>query len=208
MSEFTIESITGVGEDTISLELTVPSEFEAYPGQFVLIRSTIEGNEETSYYTISSPNTVNSMEITVAVDPEGTLGPWLAERTVGETLTVEGPYGNIQYQGQTDVTVYAKGPGIGPAVGIAERALNDQRNVIVVCVGSNSVHQKRLERLAEEGAQLLNADKVEHITGEEQPVVTPVYVFGFEQFVSETKELLSKVGIDENEMHLESFGPK
>lgn len=206
MPDMTISRLEEVGEKTIALELEIPSDFKAFPGQFVLVKALIDGEEETGYYTISSPEVEETFETTVAVDPNGTLGPWLAERTVGNTITVEGPFGNIQYTGDEDVLVFAGGPGIGPAVGIGERAQQEGKNATIVYGGSNPPHAERLAALGEgEATVVLSTDLSAAIEDIEISTET-VYVFGFEDFVEEVGKALSESSIDISNVEIENFG--
>lgn len=208
MPELPIRRLEDVGDRTIAIEVETPADFEAYPGQFVLVRATIDGEEEeTGYYTISSPDVEDTFEITIAVDPDGTLGPWLAERTLGETITVEGPFGDIQYSGGGDALVFARGPGIGPAVGIAERAVGADRNATVVYGGSEPAHADRLAELEDRGVALVLSDDLTAAVDSLEVAESETYVFGFRGFVEETKDALTDSGVDLDDVAIESFGP-
>jgi len=196
-----------VGERTVAIEVETPADFEAYPGQFVLVRATVDGEEETGYYTISSPDVAGTFEMTVAVDPDGTLGPWLVERTLGEEITIEGPFGDIQYTGESDALVFARGPGIGPAVGIAERAREFGHDVTIVHGGPNPPHGKRLAMLEDRGATVIRSEDLDSTVESLVPESAPTYVFGFQNFVDETKAALTAAGIDLDAVEIESFGP-
>jgi ferredoxin-NADP reductase len=210
MSTVTIEHIREIGPSTLAITLEAPDQFEAYPGQFVLLRAEIDGEEVSSYYTLSSPEVDDRFEITIAVDEEsGTLGPWLAERTTGDTVDIDGPFGDVYYKGEDDVTVLAGGPGIGPAVAIGERAATAGRNATILYQADEPVHEDRLSSLRDanmtvellaDGAELPEAlDSVE-IRGS-------VYVFGFAEFVTDTRDALEAIGINSDNIHVESFGP-
>ena len=207
MPSLRITRIEDVGEQTVAIEVETPADFEAYPGQFVLVRATIDGEEETGYYTISSPDVEGRFEMTVAVDPDGTLGPWLVERTLGEELTVEGPFGDIQYTGDGDAVVFARGPGIGPAVGIAERARDVGHDVTIVHGGDQPPHEKRLASLEERGAAVVLADDLNLAVESLSLAGGGTYVFGFQNFVEETKDAIEAAGVDLDDVEIESFGP-
>ncbi|WP_231187623.1 FAD-dependent oxidoreductase [Haladaptatus sp. DYF46] len=205
MPALRITRIEDVGEQTVAIEVETPTEFEAHPGQFVLVRATVDGEEETGYYTISSPDVEEVFEMTVAVDPDGTLGPWLGERTLGEEITVEGPFGDVRYTGDADALVFARGPGIGPAVGIGERARESGRDVTIVHGGNRPPHRKRLADLEERGATVV---LTEDLAGTAESVAAnQTYVFGFQGFVEEVKDALVAAGVDLADVEIESFGP-
>jgi ferredoxin-NADP reductase len=207
MSEIRINSIDEVGPQTVALRLETPEEFTAFPGQFVLVKATIGSTEETSYYTLSSSDVEETFEITVAVDPSGTLGPWLANRSEGQTITVEGPYGNVQYAGDGDVVALSSGPGIGPAVGIGERAVDTGHNATLLCCGDQIPHRERLDRLSEAGVTVVIVDNLEDITKHPDYISDEqIYVFGFNEFVTKAKELLTASGVSIDQTNIESFG--
>ncbi|HZD42857.1 MAG TPA: FAD-binding oxidoreductase, partial [Methanomicrobiales archaeon] len=90
-TEVEVKSVNDVGQDTISLEIESPRGFEARPGQFLQVAGTVDGEQITRHYTLSSPDADGTFEITVAVDPHGELGPWLAARNAGEAVEIAGP---------------------------------------------------------------------------------------------------------------------
>ena len=160
-------------------------------------------------YTISSPDTVDTFEITVAVGDENEVGSWLAERPVGEVITIEGPYGDIAYRGGAEVLVLAGGPGIGPGVGIGERAITDQ-DVVIIYRDDAFIHRERLTELEAAGATVTYLDPAEPIDREliEEHLAKTVYVFGFEAFVQDATDAIDAAGGDPSSAQVEGFGPE
>lgn len=208
MTDVAITRIEDVGDRTIAIELETPVGFEAFPGQFVLVRATIDGKEESGYYTVSSPDVTDTFEITVAVSPDGTLGPWLSRRSVGDEITVEGPFGEIRYSGESDAIVIASGPGIGPAVGIGERAMSADRDVTIVYGGINPPHAKRLTALEEDGAVVVISADIETAVEGIEFTTDETFVFGFEGFVKRVDTALTDAGLDTDDVEIENFGPE
>lgn len=209
MYESRIADSESVGPETIALSISTPESFDAHPGQFVLIRAEIDGEEETGYYTISSPDVTDAFEITVGVDPDGTLGPWLADRSAGETLAFDGPFGDVEYTGGDDAVVLAAGPGIGPAVGIAERALQEGREVELRYKGASVPHRDRIDAVADAGGTVTIGESVTDVTAriETAAAERTVYVFGFAGFVEAVKDELEDAGVSLDDVEIESFGP-
>jgi ferredoxin-NADP reductase len=209
MAETSITSSESVGVDTIAVELETPSEFDGAPGQFVLVSADIDGTEESSYYTLSSPDVNGTFEITVAVDDEGSVGTWLAAQSPGDTVSIDGPFGDIAYDGSSDVLVLAGGPGVGPGVAIGERALPNN-DVTIVYRDDTYVHADRLDTLEASGAT------VEYVAREDplDPALLSgcldrqVFVFGFEAFVADGKDAIVAAGGDVEDTCVESFGPE
>lgn len=208
MTDVAITRIENVGDQTVAIELETPADFEAFPGQFVLVWAMINDEEETGYYTISSPNVTETFEITVAVSSDGTLGPWLAQRSVGEEITVDGPFGDVQYSGESDATVIAGGPGIGPAVGIGERAISAGYDVTIVYGGVNPPHTKRLTALEEDGAAVIISADVQTAVGDLELSGKKTFIFGFEGFVEQVEDAFSTASLNTDDVEIESFGPE
>lgn len=208
MPQVSVERVEEVGVDTVALELRSPSGFDADPGQFFLVRATVDGVEETGYYTLSSPDTEGTIEITVEAPPESTLARWLAERTSGDEVELEGPFGDVRYAGEGEAVVLAEGPGIGPAVGIGERARRAGHDATIVFQGEDPPHSDRLDALAADGATVLVVDSLDDpdVTAALESAGDAVaYAFGFESFVRDAKAAAERAGI---ELRAESFGAR
>lgn len=204
-----VRAVETVGDAAVAITFESPEEFEGAPGQFVRLSATVEGEHVQRFYTLSSSDVSPTFEVTVAVDPEGTLGPWLADRDAGDTVTVSGPYGDHFYEGEQSVVVFAAGPGIGPAVGIGERALREGSTVGIVYPDGLDIHRERLHELDADGATLVSFDADLEAAVEEaiESVEGTPFVYGFEGFVSDVVNALETVGVDIETAKIESFGP-
>lgn len=211
-----VESRT-VGPDMIALELESPAGFTAKPGQFILVRGPPEDagatdrdirvqEAEGRHYTISSPDTIDTFEITIEVGPEGTVSPWLAGRNPGDTIYIEGPFGRTYYDGG-DVAVIAGGPGTGAAVGIGERAIKTGHGAGMI-LQPPLAHEQRLAKLAIAGATgfivtTRLADAVEVTVDAPRTLV-----FGFREFIDQVRATLERIGADPDSVDYENFGPR
>ena len=217
-----VRAVRRVGTDTVALELETPPEFDARPGQFVKLGAEVDGEEYDRFYTLSSPDVSGrgpegdeesddggrSFEVTVGVDPEGDLGPWLADAE-GEEVGVSGPFGRSFYEDEERVVVVAGGPGVGPAVGIGERALADGNEVAIVYRDDDPAHEERLSGLAAGGADVFVvtddglADAIRTAVGDGEG---QVFVYGFADFLDDALAALSETGYDTDEAKTENFG--
>lgn len=204
-----VTAVESAGDDAVAITFESPPVFDGSPGQFVRLAAEIDDEIVQRFYTLSSPDVEETFEVTVAIDPEGSLGPWLAAREPGDEVTVSGPFGNHFYEGEASVVVIASGPGIGPAVGIGERAIRDGGDVAIVYPAGHPIHRERLDALADAGAVLVTfeddldgaiADALDAVPG------TP-FVYGFEGFISAAAHALRDAGIDTDDAKIESFGP-
>ena len=206
----TVASVSEVGPDTVALELETPEDFDAQPGQFVLLRATPDDEMISRHYTLSSPSVAETFELTVGIDPDGDLSPWLAELEGGETVAIEGPFGRSTYDGDDDVVAVAGGPGVGAAVAIAEAAHEADHDAVVIYQDDEPAHEARLEALADAGTPvtLLDEDADAELA---DAIVThredgQLYAFGFDDFVTFVADTIERDGGDPGEALIENFG--
>jgi 3-phenylpropionate/trans-cinnamate dioxygenase ferredoxin reductase subunit len=234
----TVDAVRSVGPDAVAVDIETPAEFSAQPGQFVKLTFDLsahyadsklasladEGDidpaqleasgpvEVSRFYTISSPRVGETFETTVGIDPEGTVGPIIADLAAGDEVTLSGPFGNDYYEGEDPVVVLAGGPGIGPAVGIAERAIEDDHAVALVYRDDEPMHTDRLDDLQAAGCDVTLIDDAEPLT---DPVATAldalgtdsqVFVYGFAAFIDAATTAIEAAGGDAEQAKLENFG--
>ncbi len=204
-AETTVRAVRDVGPDTIAIDLETPTGFDPQPGQFVKLTAFVDGEHVSRFYTLSSPVASDTVELTVGIDDEGTLAPWL-EGAAGERVTIEGPYGRAYYDGEDDVLVIAGGPGIGAAIGIGEAAEADGHTVAIIYRGEEPAHAERLDALAEAGVSVeLTHSLDEHVArylGDE----TEVFVYGFQSFVTDALSAIEAAGGSSDDARVENFG--
>ena len=206
-----VDSVRSVGPNTVAIELVTPDGFEAAPGQFVRVGTTIENEEYARFYTLSSPSVGDTFEVTVGVDPDegGPFSRYLTDVAAGDELDISGPFGSNYYEGEARVVLLAGGPGVGPAVGIGERARDDGNEVTVVYVDDEPAHADRLDALREAGADVTVTDGAlaDHVAdavsgdADEQ-----VFVYGFAEFVDAATDALRDAGSDPDAAKIENFG--
>ncbi|WP_128477749.1 FAD-dependent oxidoreductase [Halorussus pelagicus] len=208
-TEVAVRSVETVGTDTIALTLETPAGFDAHPGQFVQLAATIDGEEVTRHYTLSSPDADETFETTVEVDPEGSLSPYLADLEPDDAVEVAGPFGDAYYESEESVVVLAGGPGVGPAVGIGERANEDGATVTVVYEDDEPAHEDRLTALADAGATVAITDDVssEDVLEVLADAQGQTFIYGFADFLDRATAALDAANIDAEDAKTENFGP-
>lgn len=205
----TVAAVHDVGPDAIAVEFETPDGFEARPGQFVKLIATVDGDEQPRFYTISSPAVTDTFEITIGIDPEGEVTPRLQTLAAGDELTLSGPYGDAFYEDESRVLVLAGGPGIGPAVGIAERAIDDGGEAAIVYRDDDPIHEDRLSDLGTRGVDiemLTPAETLDDAVAEAYTDATQVFVYGFAAFLDDATGALEAAGADPATAKMENFG--
>jgi len=206
-TEVAVVAVESVGEDAIAIDFEAPDGFDAQPGQFVKV--ALDGVEESRFYTISSPDVEGTFEITVGIDPEGEVGPKLAALSAGDTVEVSGPYGDAYYEGEGRVLVLAGGPGVGPAVGIAERALEEGGEAAIVYRDAAPIHDDRLTELNERGVSVAVLAPSSPLASSVDEVLTDdtqVFVYGFADFLDDATAAVEAAGGDAEAAKVENFG--
>ncbi|AAV45710.1 FAD/NAD binding oxidoreductase [Haloarcula marismortui ATCC 43049] len=204
-----VVAVRDVGPDTVAIDFETPEAFDAQPGQFVKLTLGVDGEDISRFYTISSPTVDEAFEITVGIDPDGELAPQLGALEAGDGVRIAGPFGSDYYEGESRAVVLAGGPGVGPAVGIAERALDDGNEAAVVYQDDAPVHEDRLDALAEAGALVSVIDSEESLA---EPVADAiedggqVFIYGFADFLDAATEALEAAGVSTDDAKVENFG--
>jgi 3-phenylpropionate/trans-cinnamate dioxygenase ferredoxin reductase subunit len=210
-TETPIRGVHTVGPDAIALDIETPEDFDARPGQFVKLSLEVDGERTSRFYTLSSPDVGETFETTVEIDPEGDLGPQLAALEPDDTVTVAGPFGNAYYEDEARTTVLAGGPGVGPAIGIAERTLDDGGTSAIVYRDDDPIHDERLTALDDAGAAVTVLNERETMTDAVENALagTPdeqVFVYGFAGFLDVATDALQAAGGDPDRAKVENFG--
>jgi len=202
-----VDSVDQVGPKTVAITLEVPPSFDADPGQFVLVRASVDGTELARHYTISSPTVEETLEITVGIDPDGDLSPWLASVDSGERIRIEGPFGEAAHE-RGDAVAIAGGPGIGAAVAVAERALEtDGSATVVYHPESDPAHRDRLQGIVERGGTVRVVGDEDALGAVIPDVIedVPVYVYGFRPFVESVRDVIAAADREPEDVSYEPF---
>jgi ferredoxin-NADP reductase len=211
--ETTVAGVRDIGSDAVAIDVRAPTGFSALPGQFVKLSTTLDGESVGRFYTISSPDVAETFELTVSYDPEegGDFSEYLLSLDAGDPITITGPFGESHYENESRVVVLAGGPGIGPAVGIAERALADGGSAAIVYRDDEPVHEDRLASLAAAGADVFVLTEAAGLTDAVSNALIhepdeQVFIYGFSDFLADAEAALEAGGADVAEVKTENFG--
>lgn len=201
------------GPDAVAIEFETPAEFEAAPGQFVRLTALVEDEEISRFYTISSADVEETFQITVGYDPVdgGPFSEYLLALEEGSQVEIAGPYGDTYHEGEPEVVILAGGPGIGPAVGIAERVLAQDGVAAVVYQDERPIHEARLEALEAAGVRVELVEAPTAVAGVVNDVLdahaeAQLFVYGFAEFLDIAGEAIESAGGDFASAKVENFG--
>ena len=205
----TVVAVRTVGPDAIAIDVETPDDFSAQPGQFVKLTLAVDGADQSRFYTISSPDVDGQFEMTVGIDPDGEVAPHLADLEAGDTVRISGPFGSDYYEGESRAVLLAGGPGIGPAIGIAERAIADGNDAAVVYQDDTPLHEDRLDALREQGVLVYVLDSDADLTdavAEATGEGGQVFIYGFADFLDDATDALEAADVDTEAAKVENFG--
>ncbi|WP_459821250.1 FAD-dependent oxidoreductase [Halorubrum luteum] len=209
----TVTAVDEVGPNTYAIRFETPEGFSAEPGQFVKLGTEIDGESVSRFYTLSSPTVTDTFEVTVGIDPaeSGPFSTFLAAIEPGVEMDLSGPFGDSHYDGEGRVVVLAGGPGVGPAVAIAERAVDEGGEAAIVYRDDEPAHGARLGALRERGATVYVLDGDTDLTAPVMDVLTGadgegVFVYGFADFVADAEAAIEAAAGDADAASVENFG--
>lgn len=129
-----VSEIRPEAEDAVALTLDVPpelqSQFRSRAGQHIVVRASIQGQEERRTYSLIGAAGELPLRIAVRVHPQGRFSRYIAQQVrVGDVLEVMTPNGsfgphNAGGEGGTYVA-FAAGCGITPVISIVRTLLKE-----------------------------------------------------------------------------------
>jgi ring-1,2-phenylacetyl-CoA epoxidase subunit PaaE len=138
-------SVTPDAEDAIEIALEVPpelrAEYQGSPGQHVVVRTELEGEElRRTYSLVSAPGEV-PLRIVPRVHPQGRMSRHLAEAVrAGEPLEVLPPNGSFTPRGAAAGGTYvacAAGCGITPVISVVRALLEGGAQRVLLFYGNS-----------------------------------------------------------------------
>jgi ferredoxin-NADP reductase/ferredoxin len=113
-----------LGVRVMQLMLQYPKGFAFQAGQFI---NLIRGDQVRSYSVANSPNPARTLELHVYEIDNGRMSGWIHhELAIGDTLNIEGPFGECVYQTgypQQPLLLIGTGCGLAPLHGVINAAL-------------------------------------------------------------------------------------
>jgi ring-1,2-phenylacetyl-CoA epoxidase subunit PaaE len=142
-----IKNIIRETEEAVSLEFEIPHElknkFSFKAGQYVTLKTTIEGKEVRRAYSLCTPPTDDTFKVTVKEVRGGTFSVLANNKLkVGDVLDVHPPEGKFIFEPVQDghphtYAAFAAGSGITPVLSILKTVLQQEKHSRFVLVYGN-----------------------------------------------------------------------
>lgn len=225
-------------DSAVAISFAVPdhlrSAFAFLPGQYLTLRTEINGEDIRRSYSICS-RVGDLLEVGIKRVEQGLFSTMAQTLSVGDRLQVMTPQGNFRAQvgGQHRYLLIAAGSGITPCLSIAKSVLSaEPDSEIVLLYGNrdsstilfrddiNALKDSYTERFMvahlmsaeRQDAQLLNG----RIDGEKITLLNEhrlidvvasdgIYLCGPYEMIEQTKSALINLGVNETKIHFELF---
>ncbi|WP_324720226.1 ferredoxin--NADP reductase [Salinimicrobium sp. HB62] len=142
-----IKNIIRETEEAVSLEFEIPQElkkeFSFKAGQYVTLKTTINGKEVRRAYSLCTPPTDETFRVTVKEVKDGTFSVLANNKLkAGDVLEVHPPEGKFIFEPEQDghqhtYAAFAAGSGITPVMSILKTVLQVEKHSRFVLVYGN-----------------------------------------------------------------------
>lgn len=200
------------------------------PGQYIGLRAVVDGVEQRRNYSLSAPTNGQSYRISVKREAGGKVSNYLHDQVnVGDTVELFPPAGHFTLQASAKpLVLISGGVGITPTLPMLDAALKTDRPITFIhCARGSQVHafRSQIDALAKAHDQLKPLyvyDEVQdgesvaaqgHLTesllGQWLPASrdADVYFLGPKPFMRSVKASLKKLGVPDEQVKYEFFGP-
>ncbi len=211
-----------------SFRLSKPENFDYLPGQYVLVGIDLDNEYIRKPLTLSSsPTDEKYIEFTKKLTGHD-FSNGLASLNLGDTLVIEGPYGNMYYdEEESQICLISGGIGITPMISICKYCSHKKLSTEIVLIGSykhetDRVFRHDFEDLQKENSNLKVIDTLtrpepswngykgricENIIKNEVPnyLNRIYYLCGPPPMVNSVEKLLIDIGLSKKQIKKEVF---
>ena len=213
-----------IAEGIIILELTAPKEFTFEAGQYIQIRALRETEEKWKAFSmVNPPSQKGKLTLLIKLVEGGFASEFIRKISKGDTIEAKGPMGLFKFrQDSSDTVMIATGTGIAPIYSILLENINKKENSkrkFTLIYGAKAegelAFKEELESLEKKHKNLTlisvlsrqewkNKGHVQEYLPEKTENKT-FYICGLKEMVLETKQLLLKRGVKEEDIKTERY---
>ncbi len=235
-SKLKVQEIKQETNDTVSIAFEIPvdlkSEFSYQSGQYITIKSDVNGEDVRRAYSLCSSPFENDFRIGVKKVADGKMSTFLNEGlNVGDEIEVMKPSGNFVIDdSSSNIVAFAAGSGITPILSMVKSVLNSEKK-ITLFYGNKTIEETifkvQLDDLKEEYSDLfdlhytydkaysdnelyngrIDKDKVTAFMKSNFNLLKAdgFFMCGPEQMILGVSDSLKELGVNENKIHFELF---
>ncbi|MFK8044203.1 MAG: FAD-binding oxidoreductase [Crocinitomicaceae bacterium] len=232
-----ISNIVSETPETVSISFQIPSElandFQFKAGQYLTLKSSINGEDVRRSYSISSAPHENTMTVAVKKVENGLFSTYAQNLKAGDKIEVMAPQGNfvLKTDSAKNYAFFAAGSGITPIISLIKTILNANNGSSVKLFYGNktakqTIYKSDLDLLAqnhssfdlnyvttqEKGANdtlsgRMNAEKISAIYDNYlvSESIDDVYSCGPESMIHAVNDFFKAKNIADSNLHFELF---
>ncbi|XP_042866548.1 inducible nitrate reductase [NADH] 1-like isoform X2 [Penaeus japonicus] len=133
------------------------------PGQYVVVRLTIDGKEHRRYFSpVSRPSDFGRLELVLRFESSGVMSKAFQDLKPGDQLDFQGPCGGLEYEANqlTALTVLASGAGVTPGLQLVRcvaQEPQDKTNITLLYFAEtvdDFLYKEELDRYCEKDSRV------------------------------------------------------
>ena len=215
--------VKDISQDTKHIIIKVPSDFDFYPGQFISLLLTINGEELRRPYSIASKPEKGKLELCIKVLPDGKATPTIGKFQKGDKIKVMGPMGTFYMKDQSlakPIIFISTGTGVAPFRSIITHLLEHNFNKPITLITgyrfeANALYEDEFKDLEREHSNF-KYDRICSREGERKGYVqilidenfkedADYYICGLKDMVNSVKDHLAEKGIQKENIFFEKY---
>lgn len=217
-----IENIINLTPSVKHLTISVPKDFDFYPGQFVSLILNKDGKEIRRPYSIASRPSKKSIDLCIKIVPNGLITTLIDSLKIGDEIDVLGPMGTfIIKDSSKDLIFISTGTGIGPFKSMINYLLeNNFKNKITLLTGyrygEDVLYESEFKELEKQSKNffyhriLSKSEKeengyVQKLVEKKLSLDSHYYICGLREMVNSVKELLENNKIPKENVFFERY---
>lgn len=214
-----------ITDNTKHIIISIPEDFDFYPGQFVSLLFYINGEEIRRPYSIASNPKPNKLELCIKILPNGRISPIIDALKIGDEIEAIGPMGNFyifdEYLNK-NIILISTSTGIAPFRSMIIHLLeNDFKNKLKLITGyrykKDILYEQEFKNLEEKNKnfsyrRILSQDEDENERGYVQKLIENnfdvnayYYICGLKEMVNSVKDFLLEKGIPKDNVLFEKY---
>ncbi len=212
-----------INKTTKHITISTPDDFDFYPGQFISIIITINGEELRRPYSIASSPRPNQLDLCIKILPNGKSTPTIAKLNEGDEIDVMGPMGTFIIKDQSltkPITFISTGTGVAPFRSIIANLLeyNFEKPITLLTgyrYNDDILYEQAFKELTEKYSnfsyqRILSREGdrtgyVQILIDDNLNLESDYYICGLKDMVNSVKEHLAEKGIPKENIFFEKY---